>query len=450
MQVQTQQKPDTSKVRRAAAASFLGSMLEYYDFYIYGAAAALVFGRVFFPGSSHGALLALATFGVAYVARPVGAVVLGHFGDRIGRKKVMLFTLVLMGASTFLIGCIPSYEEIGWLAPALLVLFRLTQGFSAAGEQSGANSLTLEHAPEGRRAFFCSWTLSGTQGGFILASLVFIPVASFNEEFLATWGWRIPFWASAFVLLLAYVLRRKLEEPEIFVEGHKNDDDAARTTEATPAADKMPIVEALQNQWRDILRVILCAFIAVTGSIFSIFGLAFATSDAVGVSESTMLWVAITANAIALGIQPFMGILADKIGRKPMFIGGTLGCAVFVFVYFHAIMTGNVGLIFLTAILLTSICYSAPNAIWPSFYAEWFNTRVRYTGIAVGTQIGFALAGFAPMIAWALIGDSETNWLPVAILTAVCCVVSAGAAMTATETFKTPLARLGARDTVTA
>jgi MFS family permease len=181
-------RPDTTKVKRAATSSFLGSMLEYYDFYIYASAAALIFPTVFFPDSGHAALLSLATFGVAYVARPLGAVVLGHFGDRVGRKKIMLLTLILMGAATFLIGCIPSADSIGVLAPILLVLMRIAQGISAAGEQSGASSLTLEHAPEGRRAFFCSWTLNGTQAGFILASLVFLPIAALPDDILYTWG----------------------------------------------------------------------------------------------------------------------------------------------------------------------------------------------------------------------------------------------------------------------
>ncbi|GAB2662837.1 MFS transporter [Nocardia goodfellowii] len=425
---------DTTKVKRAAAASFLGSMLEYYDFYIYASAAALVFGKVFFSKAdpAMGTLLALATFGVAYIARPFGAVLLGHFGDRIGRKRVMLLTLVLMGVSTFLIGCLPSYAAIGVVAPILLVLLRVLQGISAAGEQSGANSLTLEHAPFGRRAFFTSWTLTGTQAGFILATLVFLVVATLPEETLLTWGWRVPFWFSLLVVVLAYVVRRKLEEPEVFEEERQSNQVA-----------KFPVLALFRTQAADVFRVILCAFIAVCSSVFSVFGLAFATSDEVGISRTTMLLVAVSANVVALAAQPALAVLSDRVGRKPVFITGVLGCAVMIFVYFNAIMSGNVPLIFLAGVVLIGVCYSAPNAIWPSFYAEMFSTRVRFSGIAIGTQIGFAAAGFAPTIAWTLIGDSRTNWLPVALLVAACCVIAAVSAATARETFKVPLTQLG-------
>jgi MFS family permease len=426
--------PDTTKVKRAAIASFLGSMLEYYDFYIYASAAALVFGKVFFPASNPaaGTLLSLATFGVAYIARPFGAVLLGHFGDRVGRKKVMLVTLVLMGTSTFLIGCLPSYAAIGVVAPILLVLLRVLQGISAAGEQSGANSLTLEHAPFGRRAFFTSWTLTGTQAGFILATAVFLTVANLPDDALLSWGWRVPFWFSFLVVVLAYVVRRRLDEPEVFKEEQESNQVA-----------KFPVVDLFRTHTPDVLRVVLCAFIAVCSTIFAVFGLAFATSPEVGVSRTTMLLVAVTANIIALFTQPTLAILADRIGRKPVFITGVLGCSVMIFVYFTAIMSGNVPLIFVSGALLIGVLYAAPNAIWPSFYAEMFNTKVRFSGIAIGTQIGFALAGFAPTIAWTLVGDSRTNWLPVAILVSICCVAAAAAAATARETYKVPLTQLG-------
>ena len=189
----------TRTPKKAAIASWIGSALEYYDFFIYETAAALAFGKIFFPSDNPttGILLALATFGVGYVARPVGAFVLGHVGDKFGRKKVLIFTLIFMGASTFLVGCLPPYGEIGVLAPILLVILRLAQGFSTSGEQAGANSLTLEHAPPRRRACYTSFTLSGTQAGLILATAVFLPISRLPEDQLLSWGWRIPFWVSA-------------------------------------------------------------------------------------------------------------------------------------------------------------------------------------------------------------------------------------------------------------
>src|SRR3954451_4829016 len=204
--------------KKAALASFVGSALEYYDFFIYGAAAGLVFPQVFFPESdpSTATLLSLATFGVAYVARPIGAVVIGHFGDKVGRKKMLILTLLMMGLSTFLIGALPSYDAIGVAAPIMLVLLRILQGLSAAGEQSGANSLKLEHAPEGRRGFFTSFTLSGNQAGLILATFVFIPVAALPDDHLYSWDSRIPFFLPAVVVAAGYWVRRTLPETPEF------------------------------------------------------------------------------------------------------------------------------------------------------------------------------------------------------------------------------------------
>lgn len=200
--------------RKAALASFMGSLVEYYDFFIFGTASALVFNKIFFPDISPtaGTLASFATFGVAYIARPVGAVVLGHFGDRIGRQRVLVFTLILMGLATFAIGCLPDYHSIGMAAPIALVALRLLQGLSAAGEQSGASSLTVEHADQGKRAFYASWTLNGTQAGLLVGTLAFIPVAALPEDTLLSWGWRVPFWFSAVVMFVAYLIRRTMPE----------------------------------------------------------------------------------------------------------------------------------------------------------------------------------------------------------------------------------------------
>ena len=243
---------------RAALASFMGSAVEYYDFFIFGSAAALIFPHVFFPDADTNALvMSFATFGFAYIARPIGAIILGHFGDRIGRQKVLMFTLVLMGLSTFLIGCLPDFTTIGWLAPILLVLARLMQGLSAAGEQAGASSLSLEHAPDNRRAFFTSWTLTGTQGGQILAALVFIPVVAMPDEFKYGIGWRIPFWLSAVVVLVAFFIRRSLHESPDF-EAAKQSGEIA----------KLPVAALLRYHWRDVLLVVLCATIAAVSTVF--------------------------------------------------------------------------------------------------------------------------------------------------------------------------------------
>jgi MFS family permease len=430
------QSPVEERVpRKAAVASFVGSMLEYYDFFIYGSAAGLVFPTVFFADTdpATATLLSLATFGVAYVARPVGAVIIGHFGDRLGRKKMLVLTLLLMGVSTFLIGALPSYAAIGVTAPILLVLLRILQGLSAAGEQSGANSLTLEHAPEGRRGFFTSFTLSGTQAGLILATIVFIPVAALPEEQLYSWGWRIPFFLSAVVVAVGYWVRRTLPETPEFEKAEQSHEVA-----------KLPVAVLFRDHWASVLRVVFCALVSTVSTIVATWSLAYATND-VGLDKATFLWVVVAANVVALFAIPVMAQLSDRIGRRPVFAFGAFGSAALIFPFLWAVGEGNYPLIFVFGVLLSGVVYSAANGVWPSLYGEMFSTPVRYSGMAIGTQIGFALGGFSPAIAAAIVGDGATAWLPVALLTAGAAGVAGICALTARETAHVPLADLGHR-----
>ena len=423
------------KPRQAAVAAWIGSALEYYDFFIYGTAAALVFNKVFFPDSdpATGTLLAVATFGVGYAARPVGAFVLGHVGDRLGRKKVLVFTLLLMGVATFLVGCLPTYDQVGVLAPVLLVVLRLLQGLSASGEQAGANSMTLEHAPAHRRAYYTSFTLSGTQAGQILATAAFLPVAALPEDALLSWGWRVPFWASALVIVVGYVIRRRLEETPVF-----------ERQVATDAVSRLPVVDLFREHWRDVLRVVLAAVIASVSTIFTVYALSYAVNT-VGLARTPMLWVGVLANVVALAALPLCATLADRVGRKPVFIAGSLGCAGLMFAYLGAISAGDYPMIFLVGILMFGVVYSATNGIWPSFYGEMFTARVRLSGMAIGTQLGFAIAGFSPTIAAAIDGPDGTSWVPVAVFTAVLCLVNVLAVATARETYRVPTEELGTR-----
>jgi MFS family permease len=426
--------------KKAALASWIGSALEYYDFFIYGTGAALVFGKIFFPASDPaiGTLLALATFGVGYVARPVGAFFMGHFGDKFGRKKVLVFTLLLMGTSTFLVGCLPTYNQVGVAAPIMLVLLRLMQGFSASGEQAGANSLTLEHAPAHRRAFFTSFTLSGTQAGLILATAVFLPISRLPDDQLLSWGWRVPFWLSVVVVIIGYIIRRTLDETPAFKEQQEHHEVA-----------KLPLAVLFQNYKSDVLRVLFAALVSLVSTIFGVYVLSYAVNT-IKLDRTTMLWVAILTNVVALVAIPLWAMLADRVGRKPVFIFGALGSAVLIFPFLWAIGEGNIPLIFTFGILMSGVVYSAANGVWPSFYGEMFNTRVRLSGMAIGTQIGFALAGFGPTIAAAIQGKGPDGWLPVACLTAGACVIAAIAAWTASETYNVPMNDLGAKATVPA
>jgi MFS family permease len=420
--------------RKAALASFVGSMLEYYDFFIFGAAASLIFPTVFFADSDPrtATLFSLMTFGVAYVARPIGAVIIGHFGDRVGRKKMLVLTLLLMGVSTFLVGLVPSYDAIGVAAPVILVFLRILQGLSAAGEQSGANSLTLEHAPDRKRGFFTSFTLEGTQGGLILANLVFLLVALLPDEQLFSWGWRIPFFLSAFVVAVGYWVRRSLPETPEF-----------ERVEESNAVAKLPVAVLFRNHWASVIRVVLCALVSVISTIVGTWSLAQGTSDEIGLERTTLLWMVILSNVVALAALPLWARLSDRIGRRPVFVFGALGSAVLAFPFLWALQQGNVALIYVFGILLSGLVYSAANGIWPAFYGEMFDTRVRYSGMAIGTQIGFALGGFSPAIAAAIVGVGSGGWVPVALLTAGAATVAGLCALTAKETAHVPTPQLG-------
>lgn len=419
--------------KKAALASWIGSALEYYDFFIYGTGAALVFNKVFFAANdpATGTLLALATFGVGYVARPIGAFFLGHIGDRFGRKRVLVLTLILMGASTFLVGCLPTYSQVGVLAPILLVFLRLCQGFSASGEQAGANSMTLEHAPADRRAFFTSFTLSGTQAGLIIATAVFLPISVLPEDQLLSWGWRVPFWLSVVVVGVGYWIRRTLEETPAFKE-----------EQAQHEVPKMPLAMLFRDYRPDILRVILCALVSGVSTIFGVYVLSYAVNT-VHLPRSTMLWVAILTNVVALIAIPLWAMAADRFGRKPIFVLGALIPGILMFPFLSAVSHANVAMIFVWGILMSGVFYSASNGVWPSFYAEMFSTRVRLSGMAIGTQIGFALAGFAPAIAAEIQKPGPDGWMPVAWLTLGACVVASLSALTARETHRMHMHDLG-------
>ncbi len=408
---------------RAALSSWTGSALEYYDFAVYGTAAALVLNILFFPETTApgvAILLAMGTVGVAYVVRPLGALIMGPLGDRFGRKFVLMLTLFMMGISTFLVGCLPTYEQIGIWAPLLLVLCRIIQGLSASGEQASAISVSLEHSAERKRAWTTSWTLHGTQFGTLLATAVFIPFTAFlPEDQLFSWGWRVPFWLSAIVVLTAWLIRRGLEEPPAFKEAR---------------AEAPPLKSVFRWHKAAVLRVASCAMINTVNMVFTVWSLSFGTSI-VGLERSTMLLVSVIANAVALLAIPAAALLADRIGRKPVFITGALLAGGMMFPYLGAISNGNWTLIFVCGAIMSGGFYSMANAIWPSFYAEMFPTSVRVTGLALGTQIGFAVSGgVAPALASAVAGKSGENWVSVAAFTAGVCVFVALAAMTAKET----------------
>ena len=412
--------------KKAAIAAWVGSSLEYYDFFVYGTVAALVFPKIFFDQSNPttATLASLATFGVAYIARPVGSFLMGHIGDRVGRKTVMVGTLLLMGVSTFLIGCLPTYSAIGIWAPILLVLLRVLQGLSASGEQAGANSMSFEHAPDKRRGYYTSWTLSGTVGGQVLAPAVVLPLAALlTEEQLLSWGWRIPFLLSAIVVLVGYIIRRTLHETPAF---------EAEEEEGTVPA--VPLKVLFRDHWRGVLRVFFAAFIAATGTLFSVFGLAFATGSVygIGISRTSMLWLAIVSNFIAIFTIPMFAALSDRIGRKKVYLGGVVGLAVWVFPAFLLINTTRFVLVAL-GIVVAQVLVAALQGPLPAFMHELFPLQVRYSGVSLGYQLGSLIGGgFTPIIATALYAEFG-SFVPVALLVLVAAVVTGVSIMILTE-----------------
>jgi MFS family permease len=315
----------------------------------------------------------------------------------------------------------------------MLVVLRLAQGLSAAGEQAGANSMTLEHAPADRRSFYTSFTLNGTQVGSILSNAVFLAVATLPEDQLLSWGWRIPFLLSAVVVVIGFIIRRNLDETPAFLEEQKQ-----------KAVPRMPLAVLFASYTPDVFRVICGALVSTVSTIFGVYTLSYAV-NVVKIDRPTMLEVAILTNVIALVAIPVWAILADRYGRKPIFIFGCIAPGLLMFPYLWAISGANIALIFAIGILMSGITYSASNGVWPAFYAEMFDTRVRLSGMAVGTQIGFALGGFAPAIAAAVQGPGPSGWWPVAALTFMACLIAAIAAWTARETFRTPMEQLGRR-----
>jgi MFS family permease len=336
-----------------------------------------------------------------------------------------------MGVSTFLVGCLPTYNQWGVAAPVLLVLLRLCQGFSASGEQAGANSMTLEHSPGDRRSFYTSFTLSGTQAGAILSTAAFLAVTQLAEADLLAWGWRIPFLLSAIVVVIGLVIRSRLDETPLFLEEQEK-----------KVVPRMPLAVLFRHYTPDVLRVVCCALVSTVSTIFGVYTLSYGV-NVMKIDRPTMLWVAILTNIVALFIIPLWATLADRYGRRPVFIFGAIAPGLLMFAYLWAVTATNIPLIFAIALVMSGITYSASNAVWPAFYAEMFDTRVRLSGMAIGTQIGFALGGFAPAIAAAVQGPGPMGWVPVAALTFGACLIAAIAAWTARETHRTEIHALG-------
>lgn len=429
--------------RKAAASGWIGSALEYYDFFIYATAASLIFPQIFFPaGNPRMAIIAsLATYGVGYVARPIGAFVLGHWGDTRGRKNVLLMCMFLMGFSTIAVGLLPTYSQVGLLAPALLVVLRLIQGFAVAGEIAGASSMILEHAPFGRRGFFASFSLQGVQAGQIMAAAVFLPLAHFMpEDAFLSWGWRIPFLLSFIVIVAGYIIRREVDETPAFAEVDKQH-----------ALPKAPIIQAITNSWRDMLRVICAALMNVIPVVATVFGAAYAVQPAYGIGfqKDVYLWIPVLGNILAVIVIPFVGNLSDKVGRKPPIVIGALGAGLLSFGYLYAISIHNVPLAIGMSLLMWGVVYQGYNAVFPSFYPELFPTRTRCSAMAISQNLGTTVTALLPALFVAVAPPGSANIpLTIGALTFGITVISALAVLSARETYRIHMNDLGNPDAV--
>ncbi|WP_077034974.1 MFS transporter [Pelomonas sp. KK5] len=428
----------THQTKKATASGWIGSVLEYYDFFIYATAASLVFPQLFFPSTDPtvAIIASLATYGVGYVARPIGAMVLGHWGDTHGRKTVLILCMFLMGVSTMAVGLLPTYEQIGLLAPGLLVLLRLVQGFAVAGEISGASSMILEHAPFGRRGFFASFTLQGVQAGQILAAAVFLPLAAWlpKEQFMS-WGWRIPFLLSFVVIIVGYYIRREVNETPAFAK-----------ESAAGQVPKAPMLQAVQESWRDMLRVVCMALMNVIPVVATIFGAAYAVQPGYGIGfdKAVYLWIPVLGNILAVLVIPFVGNLSDKIGRRPPLIVGALGAGLLSFAYLYAISIKNVPLAICMSLLMWGVVYQGYNAVFPSFYPELFPTRTRVSAMAISQNLGTLVTAMLPAL-FATLAPPGSHNIPLIVgsIAFFLTAVAATACWTARETYRIRMSDLG-------
>ncbi|MGW8883842.1 MFS transporter [Streptomyces sp. NPDC055749] len=435
--------PAPSNLRRIVAASLVGTTIEWYDFFLYGSAAALVFNKLFFPGSDPlvGTLLSFLTYAVGFAARPIGALVFGHYGDRLGRKKLLVLSLLLMGGATFAIGLLPTHATIGTAAPVLLTVLRLVQGFALGGEWGGAVLLVSEHGDAKRRGFWASWPQTGAPAGQLLATGVLAALTALMSDsaFLA-WGWRIPFLLSGVLVILGLWIRLSVDESPVFKAALAQ---AAARKSTDAAAEKMPIVAVLRHHWRDVL-IAMGARMAENISYYVItaFILVYATV-AVEMSRQTALNAVLVASAVHFAVIPLWGALSDRIGRRPVYLIGALGVGLWMFPFFALIDTGSFGNLLL-AITVGLVFHGAMYAPQAAFFSEMFATRMRYSGASIGAQFSSVAAGApAPLIATALLNDFGSS-TPIALYVIAAALLTMVAILCAKETRNRDLSDIGA------
>ncbi|MFE1880210.1 MFS transporter [Streptomyces diastatochromogenes] len=443
MATETTAPPPPANLPRIVAASLIGTTIEWYDFFLYGSAAALVFNKLFFPDSDPlvGTLLSFLTYAVGFAARPLGALVFGHYGDRLGRKKLLVLSLLLMGGATFAIGLLPTHATVGAAAPVLLTALRLVQGFALGGEWGGAVLLVSEHGDARRRGFWAAWPQTGAPAGQLLATGVLsLLTAVLSDDAFGTWGWRIPFLLSGVLVIVGLWIRLSVDESPVFKEALERAE-SRRTGEA----EKPPLVSVLRHHWRDVL-VAMGARMAENISYYVItaFILVYATTSA-GVSKQTALNAVLIGSAVHFAVIPAWGALSDRVGRRPVYLLGAAGVGLWMFPFFSLVDTGSFGYLVL-AVTVGLVLHGAMYAPQAAFFAEMFATRMRYSGASIGAQFASVAAGApAPLIATALLSDYGSS-TPIALYVIAAAVLTLIAVGVARETRHRDLAQVEAGD----
>ena len=426
------QATEKTPIVKVVFASLIGTAVEWYDFFLYGSAAALVFGVLFFPESDPvtGTLLAFGTYALGFVARPLGGVVFGHFGDRVGRKKMLVVSLMMMGIATFAIGLLPTYEAIGIAAPILLLVCRLLQGFAVGGEWGGAILMVAEHGDEKSRGFWSSWPQAGVPLGNMLATGVLFLLAAFqSDEAFNAWGWRIPFLLSAVLVLIGLFVRLSLEESPVFKEAK------AEIEEKKQTDSHLPILEVIKTYPKEVFIAMGMRMAEnISYYIFTVISITYVTTY-LGADKDLILKMLLIGAGMQFLIIPMIGALSDRVGRRPLYLAGAVGVGVWSFVFFGLLddmTTGSVLLAVVVGLFFHSLMYS-PQA---AFFTELFGTSVRYTGASVGYQLASIFAGaLAPIIALELLGSvEEKNTTAVGIYVAIASVLTIIAVLFAKET----------------
>ena len=415
-----------NSIRSVAFASFIGTTIEWYDFFLYGTAAALVFNRLFFPTFDPlmGTLAAFGTYAVGFIARPVGGIVIGHFGDKIGRKSMLVLTLMIMGVATFLIGLLPTYEQIGPWAAVLLVLLRIAQGFGVDGEWGGAVLMAVEHAPPGRRGYYGSWPQIGVPAGLLISTAVFSYFSAMPEEQFVTWGWRVPFLLSAVLVVVGMIIRVRIVETPSFVK-----------VKEEARQERQPIIQVLRRYPREVLLAMGARF-AENGAfyIYSAFVLTYATQQ-VQLDRQMVLNGILLAAGLELAAIPFFGALSDRIGRRPVYLFGAAMTVLWAYPFFALIDTGTQTNVWLALAVAFVFSHSAMYGPQGAFLSEMFGASVRYSGASLGAQLASVVAGGpAPHIATWLLAETANARTWLALYLAIMGVITLVAVFIASET----------------